>query len=86
MGQQCAVCQKKPIVGNSYTKRGKAKYLGGNGVKVTGKNKRVFNPNLQRMQVQLGGSDTTQRVCVKCLRSGLVTRPIKRKPFQVQSA
>ena len=48
MGQQCAVCQKKPIVGNSYTKRGKAKYLGGNGVKVTGKNKRVFNPNLQR--------------------------------------
>ena len=46
MGQQCAVCQKKPIVGNSYTKRGKAKYLGGNGVKVTGKNKRVFNDGL----------------------------------------
>ena len=43
MGQQCAICQKKPVVGNTYTKRGKAKYLGGNGVKVTGKNKRVFN-------------------------------------------
>jgi len=86
MGQQCAICHKKPIVGNTYTKRGKAKYLGGNGVKVTGKNKRVFNPNLQRLQIQLDGAVTTTRVCVKCMRSGLVVRPVKRKPFQIQSA
>ena len=36
MGMQCAICGKKPILGNQYTHRGKAKYLGGVGRKVTG--------------------------------------------------
>ena len=33
MGMQCDVCGKKPAVGNQYTRRGKAKYLGGVGRK-----------------------------------------------------
>src|SRR5690242_10980977 len=36
MGQQCAICGKKPAMGNRVTTRGKAKYLGGVGTKVTG--------------------------------------------------
>ena len=83
MGMQCDVCGKKPAVGNQYTKRGKAKYLGGNGVKVTGISKRIFRPNLQRMQVKVGGSVTTARVCTQCLRSGLVTRPVKKRAFSM---
>ena len=36
MGQSCEVCGRKPVTGNQITTRGKAKYLGGVGTKVTG--------------------------------------------------
>lgn len=85
MGMKCDVCGKKTSVGNQYTKRGKPKYLGGNGVKVTGISKRTFMPNLQRMQIEKSGTTVTARVCVQCLRSGYVVRPTKRKPFQVSA-
>ena len=42
MGMQCSVCAKKPVGGNQKTYRGKAKYLGGVGKKITGLSKRVF--------------------------------------------
>jgi large subunit ribosomal protein L28 len=83
MGMQCAVCGKKPVGGNRITRRGKAKYLGGVGRKTTGITKRTFMPNLQRVQVITDGGVTRKRVCVSCIRSGKVQRPIKRKPFQM---
>lgn len=85
MGMQCDVCGKKPAVGNQICRRGKAKYLGGIGRKVTGISKRRFKPNLQTLQCQVGGSVKTQRVCVKCIRSGLIQRPIKRQAFSMPS-
>jgi large subunit ribosomal protein L28 len=85
MGMQCGICGKKPVGGNLYSRRGKAKYLGGVGRKVTGKSKRRFNPNLQSMQVQIDGTVQRMRVCVQCIRSGKVERPQKRKLFQVSS-
>lgn len=81
MGMQCAICGKKPVVGNQKTYRGKAKYLGGVGKKITGLNKRVFKPNLQRIQIVLDGDVVRARVCTQCIRSGRVQRPLKRKPF-----
>ncbi len=83
MGMQCDVCGKKPVVGNQYTKRGKAKYLGGVGQKPTGISKRLFKPNLQSLQCQVGGSVQRLRVCVACIRSGLIQRPQRRKPFSM---
>ncbi len=83
MGMQCAVTGKKPVLGYSYARRGKAKYLGGVGRKVTGKTRRQFKPNLQRIKAEINGQVKTIRVCVKAIRSGLVKRPIKRKPFQM---
>jgi large subunit ribosomal protein L28 len=83
MGSQCAVCGKKPVIGNQYTRRGKAKYLGGVGRKPTGISRRTFRPNLQNIQVQVGGTVKRMRVCVQCIRSGRVQRPQKRKLFQV---
>jgi large subunit ribosomal protein L28 len=83
MGMQCAICGKKPVVGNQYTHRGKAKYLGGVGRKVTGCSKRTFKPNLQRIQVEKDGRVQRLRVCVQCIRSGRVRRPQKRKLFQM---
>jgi large subunit ribosomal protein L28 len=83
MGMQCDVCGKKPVLGNQYARRGKAKYLGGVGQKVTGISRRTFRPNLQRIQIERNGTVETARVCVQCIRSGRVRRPQRRKPFQM---
>ncbi len=86
MGQQCDVCGKKPQVGNQVTTRGKAKYLGGVGTKITGCTHRVFKPNLQRVKISLGTTNRTIRVCTQCLRSGRVTKAQRVKPFRLPSA
>jgi large subunit ribosomal protein L28 len=80
---QCAITGKKPVKGYMYARRGKAKYLGGVGRKVTGKTRRKFKPNLQRIKIVLDGKVKTVRVCVKAIRSGLAVRPLKRRPFQM---
>ena len=82
---QCDVCGKKPVLGNHYARRGKAKYLGGVGRKVTGISRRAFKPNLQRIQVEIDGAIQRKRVCVQCIRSGKVKRPQKQKLFQMPS-
>ncbi len=86
MAMQCAICGKKPVGGNQISRRGKAKYLGGVGRKVTGISRRTFHPNLQNIQVQIEGTVRQMRVCVQCIRSGKVQRPQKRKLFQMPSS
>jgi large subunit ribosomal protein L28 len=86
MGMQCHVCGKKPSMGNQISRRGKAKYLGGVGQKPTGISKRMFRPNLQRIQCQVGGSVQTLRVCTQCIRSGRVQRPVKKKAFTMPTS
>jgi large subunit ribosomal protein L28 len=83
MAMQCAICGKKPVLGYHYARRGKAKYLGGVGRKVTGITRRAFVPNLQRIQVEIDGAVKRKRVCVQCIRSGKVKRPQKQKLFQM---
>lgn len=83
MGMKCAITGKKPTRGFKYARRGKAKYLGGVGRKVTGKTRRVFKPNLQRVKIEIDGQVRTVRVSVAAIRSGLVKRATKRKPFQM---
>ena len=79
MGMMCSVCAKKPVVGNQKTYRGKAKYLGGVGKKITGTSRRTFYPNLQSIRVLKEGKTVRASVCVQCIRSGKVQRPVKRK-------
>ena len=84
MGQQCQVCGKKPAMGNQVTHRGKAKYLGGVGTKITGISRRKFKPNLQRVRVTLpDGGNRTVRVCTQCIRGGAVTKRIRSEPFRL---
>jgi large subunit ribosomal protein L28 len=85
MGMQCAVCGKKPVKGNHYDHRGKAKYLGGVGRKVTGKSRRQFKPNLQRVRAVVDGRVVRILVSTKALRMGLVEKPVVRNPFDVKS-
>jgi large subunit ribosomal protein L28 len=84
MAQVCEVCGKRPLVGNSVETRGKAKYLGGVGTKITGITRRKFRPNLQRIKVTTAkGGVKTIRVCTACLRSGAVRRAVRKKPFSL---
>lgn len=84
MARVCEVCGKKSQMGNSVETRGKAKYLGGVGTKITGITRRQFKPNLQRVRVTTsGGSNKTMRVCTQCLRSGAVQKVVRNKPFRV---
>lgn len=84
MSRVCEYCGKGPRVGNSIETRGKAKYLGGVGTKVTGITRRKFRPNLQRLQVAgpAGGAKSV-KICTQCIRSGVVVKKVKRAPFKV---
>ena len=84
MGQQCDICGRKPVLGNTVRTRGKAKYLGGVGTKVTGIARRQFKPNLQTVRITTKtGSNRTARVCTQCIRSGAVTKKIRNAPFKL---
>ena len=84
MARVCEVCSKRTQMGNSVELRGKAKYLGGVGTKITGISRRKFKPNLQRVHVTTpAGTNKTMRVCVQCIRSGAVKKAVRSKPFRV---
>lgn len=87
MARQCDVCGKGPQLGNKVTTRGKQKYLGGVGTKVTGIARRKFRPNLQRVKVTTqNGTHKALHVCTRCLRSGAVTKIVRAEPFKVPHA
>ncbi|HMP58121.1 MAG TPA: 50S ribosomal protein L28 [Gemmatales bacterium] len=83
MGKTCVVTGKKTSMGNQIVRRGKAKYLGGVGRKVTGISRRKFKPNLQKVKVEIDGEVKRVWVSTKALRSGLVKKPTKRKAFSL---
>ena len=79
MPRVCKFTGRKTSVGRTYTHRGKAKYLGGVGTKVTGKTKRTFKPNLQELVAIVDGVQTRVKASAKAIRTGLVVKPLKRK-------
>ncbi|MCH2180536.1 MAG: 50S ribosomal protein L28 [Mariniblastus sp.] len=84
MARVCEVCGKRAQMGNSVETRGKAKYLGGVGTKITGITRRQFRPNLQRVRVATpDGGVKTMKVCTQCIRSGMVRKAVKQKPFKL---
>ena len=86
MAGVCQVCGKSPKMGNSVELRGKAKYLGGVGTKITGITRRQFKPNLQNVKTSLpSGEVKSMRVCVQCIRSGRIRKAVKQKPFKLPS-
>lgn len=84
MPRVCYFTGRRTSSGRSYTHRGKAKYLGGVGTKVTGITKRKFKPNIQRVRALVNGSVCRIKVSAKALRMGLVVKPPRRnwKPDQ----
>jgi len=78
MPRVCPFTGKKTVAGRQYTRRGKAKYLGGVGVKTTGKTKRQFKANMQRVRAVIDGTVMRINVSTKAIKMGMITKPPKR--------
>jgi large subunit ribosomal protein L28 len=80
MPRVCHFTGRRTTSGHTYTLRGRKKYLGGVGTKVTGKTKRTFKPNLQTVTAVLeDGSVKRIKASTKAIKSGMVVKPLKRK-------
>jgi len=55
MPRVCHFTGKKTSFGKQITHRGKAKYLGGVGTKITGLSNRKFKPNIQTVRAVVDG-------------------------------
>lgn len=78
MARKCPFTGKKTVFGRSIARRGKAKYLGGVGRKVTGITKRRFKPNIQKVRAVVDGKVCRIRVSTKAIKMGLIAKPSKR--------
>jgi large subunit ribosomal protein L28 len=79
MPRVCFFTGKKTTFGNQITHRGKAKYLGGVGTKVTGITARKFKPNIQKVRAVIDGQIVRVKVSTKAIRNGMITKPVRRK-------
>jgi large subunit ribosomal protein L28 len=78
MSRVCHFTGKRTKTGRQYTRRGKAKYLGGVGRKVTSRTKRKFKPNVQNVRAIIDGKPVRIAVSAKAIRNGFVNKPLKR--------
>lgn len=88
MSRVCYFTGKRTISGRSITRRGKAKHLGGVGRKITGKSKRKFKPNIQKVRAVVDGKVCRIKVSAKAIHMGLVEKRPRRdyKPADAKSA
>ena len=78
MSRVCDYSGKRPQMGNTVVRRGKAKREGGIGQNVTGITKRVMRPNLQKIRIiDENGTVKTVRVCARYIKAGKFTKAVK---------
>ena len=78
MPRKCPFTGKKTTAGRKYSRRGKAKRLGGVGIKTTSKTNRTFKPNIQRVRAVIDGRVVRINVSTKAIRNGDIIKPAKR--------
>lgn len=79
MPRVCQVTGARTTVGRKLRYRGKAKYLGGIGKKVTSAEKRTIKPNLHTVTTMIDGKPVRMRVKARVIKQGLIVKPLKRK-------
>ena len=62
MAANCDVCGKGPGFGHSISHSHR-------------RTKRRWNPNIQRIRVQVGSTTKRMNVCTRCIKAGKVTKP-----------
>ena len=78
MPRVCPFTGKKTSSGGTISRRGKAKYLGGVGKRITSRTKRKFRANMQRVRAVVDGRVVRINVSAKAIRNGCVVKPAKR--------
>lgn len=74
MARTCHYCEKKPVVGNKISHSNI-------------KTKVRHFPNLQKVRALIDGIATRVYVCTRCLRSGLLQKPlVQNRPAPVETA
>ena len=63
MSKICVSCGKAPAIGNNRSHSNRA-------------TKRRFDPNLQRVRIQVDGRPMNAYVCARCLKTGRVQKAI----------
>jgi large subunit ribosomal protein L28 len=81
---ECHYSGKKTTYGNRKAYGGAKIKDGGFGLQTTGKTRRTFKPNLQKVNAEItnnDGSKSSKKVYASAhaIRSGLVVKPLKRK-------
>ena len=79
MPRVCYFTGARTTRGNSLRYRGKAKYLGGIGKKVTSCARRTFKPNLQTVTAMIDGKPKRIKVTTRVIKKGLIVKPLRRK-------
>ncbi len=73
MARVCEFCNKSPVTGNKVSHSNI-------------KTRTRWVPNLKRMKAVIKGTTSTVRVCTRCIRSGVIVRPVKRNYKPVATA
>lgn len=80
MSKVCYFTGKRTQFGNKIARSGAAVKKGGFGLHISGKTRRTFKPNLQKMQIlDEDGVPRRVNVSTRAIKNGLVTKPLKRK-------
>lgn len=75
MARVCEFCGKGTATGGIIARRGLPKKAGGVGLRITGRTKRTFKPNIQRVRAVVDGVVTRVKICTRCLKSGKIKKP-----------
>ncbi len=79
MPATCYFTGKKVSFGNRITRSGAAVKTGGFGLKTSGIHRRQFHANLHKLTFLVDGRPVRAKVSAKAIKSGLITKPLKRK-------
>jgi len=79
MPRVCHFTGARTTVGRSIRYRGRPKYQGGIGLKVTAISRRTFKPNLQTVKAVVNGKPQRIKVSTKAIKQGMLVKPLKRK-------
>ena len=79
MPRVCYFTGAHTSVGRKLRYRGKAKYLGGIGKKVTSAAKRTVKPNLQTVTAMIDGRPKRIKVTTRIIKQGLIVKPVLRR-------
>jgi large subunit ribosomal protein L28 len=75
MSRVCDYCGKGTAVGGTIARRGLPKKKGGVGLRITGRSKRTFKPNIQRVRAVVDGVVKRVKICTRCMKGGKIKKP-----------